>query len=194
MYNYFQGKFTEITPTHVVIDCNGVGYMLSISLNTYGNINTKLEGKLFAHLYIREDQHQLFGFFTEHEREVFRLLISVSGVGVTTARLILSSLSAGDVEMAILAGDSAVFQRVKGIGAKSAQRLIVDLKDKVGKSGTGSQPFDTRIVGAQEEALSALLALGFQRSSAAKAISQATAGQKEPLAVEAIIKLSLRYL
>ena len=131
MIDYIKGEVVELTPTNVTIECGGIGYQLNISLNTYGALNNKPAAKLYVHEVIRDDAHVLFGFMDKHERELFLLLISVSGVGPGTARVILSSLSAKELESVITTENAAVLQSVKGIGAKTAQRIIVDLKDKI---------------------------------------------------------------
>ena len=133
MYEYFEGKLVEKTPTYAVVDCSGIAYILNISLTTSAKLGTAKECKLFAYLAVREDAHTLFGFFDKDEREMFRMLISVSGVGAATARMILSSLSPAEIISAIAGGNVSTFKAVKGIGEKSAQRIIVDLKNKVGK-------------------------------------------------------------
>ena len=134
MIDHLAGKIDKITPTYAVIECNGVGYITHISLHTYSQIKDSTNTKILTHLAIREDAHVLYGFADEHERELFRQLISVSGIGAATARVILSSLNPGEIERAIASGDVITLKRIKGIGAKSAERIIVDLRDKVGKS------------------------------------------------------------
>jgi len=131
MITHIQGKLTEKNPTHVVIDCNGVGYMLNISLHTYSQIPDIEQLKLYTHLQVKEDSHTLYGFSSLAERDIFRLLISVSGIGASIARTMLSSLTPKQVREGIASGDVALIQSVKGIGAKTAQRVILDLKDKI---------------------------------------------------------------
>ncbi|MCX7743722.1 MAG: Holliday junction branch migration protein RuvA [Flavobacteriales bacterium] len=195
MIDYLEGKLDRVTPTYAVVDCNGVGYLANISLNTYSQIKDKARVKLLTHLSIREDAHVLYGFADEHEREVFRLLISVSGVGAATARMILSSLTAHDTEKAIISGDLLTLKKIKGIGAKSAERIIVDLRDKVGK---GSATEWSAIVGGSsgriQEATLALTALGFNRQAIDKALQKVQADQGRDLSVEELIKTALKYL
>ncbi len=195
MIDHLEGKLDRVTPTYAVVDCNGVGYLANISLNTYARIKDLTRVKLLTHLSIREDAHVLYGFADEHEREVFRLLISVSGVGAATARMILSSLTAHDTEKAILSGDLLTLKKIKGIGAKSAERIIVDLRDKVGK---GSPTEWSAVVGGHsgrmQEATLALTALGFNRQAIDKALQKVQADQGRDLSVEELIKTALKYL
>lgn len=193
MYEYIKGRLSEVTPTHAVVDCGGVGYLLQISLNTYGAIKDLQEVKLFAHQAIREDAHVLFGFFEDAERETFRLLISVSGVGAATARVILSSLSAAELEKAISGADLITLKRVKGIGAKTAERIIVDLRDKMGKIAA-VLPSVSAGFASSAEASMALVALGFPRVAADKAVSRAAQELGQAGKVEDVIKLALKYL
>ena len=162
MISHINGKLVEKTPTYVVIDCNGVGYKLNISLQTYSAIQTE-NCKLLTHLAIKEDSHTLYGFCTSEERDLFRQLISVSGVGPSTARMILSTYSAEEIVNYIITADVPSLQNVKGIGGKTAQRIIIDLKDKVGKEKETSDLLFTQDNTIKEEALSALLALGFTK-------------------------------
>src|SRR5882724_5057286 len=133
MYAYLQGRFTEKTPAQVYVDVNGVGYEVNISLNTYAHIQNLDHGKLFTHLQVKEDGHVLFGFFEKAEKEIFLLLIGVSGVGAATARMMLSSLKPEEVSKAIVLGNLKLLESVKGIGKKTAERLVLELKDKLGK-------------------------------------------------------------
>ncbi|SFU57581.1 Holliday junction DNA helicase subunit RuvA [Pustulibacterium marinum] len=193
MITHIQGRLIEKNPTHVVIDCHGVGYFINISLNTFSRIGTDENLRLFTHLQVKEDAHTLYGFYTVAEREIFRLLISVSGIGPGTARTMLSSLTATEVKNAIAVGDVAVIQSVKGIGVKTAQRVILDLKDKVLKihdvEDINTLPNNTN----KDEALSALEVLGFVRKQAEKVVNKILA--KEPnLSVEEIIKEALKNL
>lgn len=195
MYNHFEGKISVKTPTFAVIDCGGVGYQLNISLNTYSVLPDSGNCRLYAHLAVREDAMVLYGFANEEERELFRHLISVSGVGPGTARMILSSMGPNEITQAILSGDVAALRAIKGIGEKSAQRIIVDLKGKLGKdSGTGvisSFVTDNKI---REEALSALVMLGFARNMAEKAVDKSLKAEGNVLSVEHLIKLALKNL
>lgn len=193
MYEYISGKIAESSPAHVVIDVNGVGYLLQISLNTFSRLEGKTEAQLFVHENIREDVFSLFGFADPSERDLFRHLISVSGIGANTARMMLSSLSSEELRGAILTDNVNVIKSVKGIGAKTAQRVIVDLKDKLGK-----EPVDQKIFASQDntirnEALSALVMLGFAKSGAQKAIDKLLA-QSPSLKVEEVIKQALKIM
>ncbi|MGA1150905.1 MAG: Holliday junction branch migration protein RuvA, partial [Flavobacteriaceae bacterium] len=157
------GRMVEKTPTQVVIDCHGVGYAVHISLHTYSQIGTEENVKLFTHLQIREDAHTLYGFFTPMERSVFQLLISVSGIGANTARMMLSSLEPQQIQRAIVSEDLATIKSVKGIGLKTAQRVLIELKDKMMHlfDGEEIQSFTNNTI--KEEALSALEVLGYSR-------------------------------
>ncbi len=163
MITHIQGKLVEKNPTDVVIDCNGVGYFLNISLHTYSQIPDKEHLKLYAYLLVREDAHTLYGFSTISEREIFKLLISVSGVGASTARTMLSSLTPQQVKEGIAHGDVALIQSIKGIGAKTAQRVILDLKDKILKVYDIDELSTPKSNTNKDEALSALEVLGFNK-------------------------------
>lgn len=193
MIDHLDGKLDRVTPTYVVVDCNGVGYLTHVSLYTYSRIKDDARVKLLTHLAIREDAHVLYGFADEHEREIFRLLISVSGVGAATARMILSSLTPAEVERAIATADLVTLKKIKGIGAKSAERIIVDLKDKVGKGMTATLPV-TGITSAQQEALLALQALGFAKAAIEKVLLRIQQEFGTGLKVEEFIKYALKYL
>lgn len=192
MIAYLRGRLTEKNPTDVVIECNGIGYQVNISLNTYTQISDKEECQLYTHLAIREDAHTLYGFMNKSEKNLFLQLISVSGVGANTARMILSAQSVSDIQRAIVGEDVATLKRIKGIGAKSAQRIIVDLKDKV-EITDGN---DNISVGSHnrvaDEALSALIALGFNRNAVRKILN--TMDLKEHETPESIIKEALKFL
>lgn len=194
MYEYIKGRLHAITPTYAVIDCNGVGYHLNISLHTYTAVKEKTEVLLYAHLAIKEDAHTLFGFAEDSERELFRLLISVSGVGAATARMILSSLTPHEVERAITSADVITLKKIKGIGAKTAERIIIDLRDKMGKVALSGLPNITTPKGTSSEAALALVALGFTKSLADKAIDKAIQDNGENQKVEDLIKQALKYL
>ena len=195
MYDYLQGKLENLTPTHVTVDCNGVGYLLQISLYTYSAIKDAKNFKLFAHQVIREDAHLLFGFADEEERLMFRELLNVSGVGASTARIIQSSLSPEQLRSVISRGDAVTLQKVKGIGAKSAQRIIIDLQDKVNKmSPAATNVLSTIHNNSRDEALIALTTLGFARASAEKALLSAQKQLGSDAKVEDLIKASLNYL
>ena len=173
MYEYIKGQIIEITPTNAVIDCGGLGFNILISLQTYDKLKSDSEGKLFIYHHLREDDEQLYGFATKDERELFKLLISVNGVGVGSARMMLSSLSDEELRNAIIGEDVHKIKSVKGIGLKTAQRIILDLKDKIVKGGgvdAGSINIgtDTKII---EEATFALLSLGFTKANITKIIN-----------------------
>jgi holliday junction DNA helicase RuvA len=195
MYNHFEGKIAVKTPTYAVIDCAGVGYLLNISLNTYSKIPDSGNCKLLSHLAVREDAMVLYGFADDEEREVFRQLISVSGVGAGTARMILSSMTPAEVVSAIHSSNVSALKSIKGIGEKSAQRIIVDLKGKFGKDVSAS-PIQLSAAGnkQRDEALSALVALGFARNMAEKAIDKALKSEGNVVSVEHMIKLALKNL
>ncbi|MGY8987176.1 MAG: Holliday junction branch migration protein RuvA [Flavobacteriales bacterium] len=190
MISHINGKLVEKTPTYVVIDCNGVGYKLNISLQTYTAITTE-NCKLLTHLAVKEDSHTLFGFFTEDERQLFRQLISVSGVGPSTARMILSTYTADEITHYIISADVSSIQNVKGIGGKTAQRIIIDLKDKVGKGKETSDLLFTQDNTIKDEALSALLALGFTKKMAEKKIEHVLKNNPQELSVEDLVRKSL---
>ncbi len=193
MIAQIRGKLIEKTPTYVVIDCGGVGYELKISLNTFSQIGAAEECVLFTHFVVREDAQILYGFKETSERELFRLLISVSGVGSATAVMILSSLSPNETKGAILTGDVNTLKSVKGIGAKSAERIIIDLRDKIGKIDSSATISLTPSNTIKEEALSALLMLGFSKNPAEKALTKILSSGEE-LTVEELIKRTLKNL
>ena len=193
MIAQIKGRLVEKTPTYVVIDCNGVGYELKISLNTYSQLSNDENCLLFSHFVVREDAQLLFGFKEKSERELFRLLISVSGVGPSTAMMILSSLSPEETKKAIISGDVNTLKSVKGIGTKSAERVIINLRDKIPGieiSSTISSISNNTI---KDEALSALMMLGFSKKPAEKALEKAHASD-ENLTVEELIKRTLKNL
>ncbi|EAR13497.1 Holliday junction DNA helicase motor protein [Polaribacter irgensii 23-P] len=193
MITQVRGRLVEKNPTEVVVDCNGVGYLLHISLNTYAALPADENVVLYTHLSVREDAHTLFGFINKTERAIFKFLISVSGVGPSIARTMLSSMTAEEIQQAIASENVALIQSVKGIGAKTAQRVIVDLKDKIVKTfdldEVSMSPSNTN----KGEALSALEVLGFQRKQSDKLV--ATIVKEYPNAtIEQIIKLALKSL
>ncbi|NQY66304.1 MAG: Holliday junction branch migration protein RuvA [Flavobacteriales bacterium] len=194
MINHIKGKLVEKTPTYAIIECNGVGYHLNISLNTYSKIPDNESVMLYAHLAVREDAHTLFGFIDKDERQLFLYLISVSGVGASTARMILSSLSLVEIQTAIVERNVAVLKSVKGIGAKSAERIIIDLRDKLSKENFGSEISIETNNSIQEEALSALIALGFGKNMAEKVVVKALKGSGSDVTVEQLIKTALKNL
>ena len=193
MISHINGKLVEKTPTYVVIDCNGVGYKLNISLQTYSAIQTE-NCKLLTHLAVKEDSHTLYGFCTSEERDLFRKLISVSGVGTSTARMILSTYSAEEIVHYIITADVASIQHVKGIGAKTAQRIIIDLKDKVAKGMPTSEiSFDLDNT-MRSEALSALLALGFAKKGSEQKIDKVLKQNPDVASVEELVKTALSQM
>ena len=194
MYSFISGKVAEKNPAYVVIDNHGVGYLINITLNTFTSIGDQTEVKLYVHFAIREDAHTLYGFYTEEERSLFLQLITVSGVGCNTARLMLSSLSVRETIEAISHNDIRVIQGVKGIGAKTAQRIIVDLHDKVVKLNISDGEKTPAIYNTiKEEALSALMVLGFNRTSVEKILDKLLSQMDNPN-VEQLIKEALRLL
>lgn len=193
MIDYIKGTITQITPTFLTIETGGVGYFINISLNTFTKMESRNDYKILVHEVIREDSHQLFGFADKEERDIFRQLISVSGVGAGTARMMLSSLSSAEIEKAVIGSDVNTLKSVKGIGLKTAQRIIVDLKDKIGKqTGTG-EIFALADNTKREEALSALVMLGFARSAVLKALEKIVREERN-LTVEEMIKKALKNL
>lgn len=191
MYEYISGKLASLTAATAVVDCGGVGYLLEITLNTYSAIQDKQEVKLWVHEIIREDAHILCGFFTQKEREMFRLLLGVNGVGAATARMMLSSLSVEELTNAIATKDVKLVQRVKGIGAKTAQRIVLELQDKVGAVSTDASIAASPLVShKKEEALSALVMLGFPKAAADKVLQSLD----NNLNVEGLIKEALKKL
>ena len=195
MIEYIKGNIAEITPTEVILECYGIGYNILISLQTYEGLNGKSEAKIYIHHYLREDEELYYGFATKDERELFRLLIGVSGIGASTARMMLSSLTTDEIRNAILAEDLNKIKSIKGIGTKSAQRLILELKDKVVK-GEGSENtvlFSSSSNSAAEEATTALVMLGFTKPNVNKAIS-AVLKESPSASLEELIKLSLKRL
>ena len=193
MIEYIKGKITELNPAYLVIETGGVGYFVSISLSTYSQIEAQSEITLPVHEVIREDARQLYGFAGKPERELFRLLISVSGVGPNTARMMLNSLKPAEIEQAISDSNVNLLKSIKGIGLKTAERIIVDLRDKVGKVTAGADFLTRKDNTIREEALSALTMLGFVRSASVKIIDKLLT-EKNDLTVEELIKHSLRNL
>lgn len=198
MIEYIKGELIETTPALAVIDCNGIGYGINISLNTYSAIQGKQQVKLYIHEAIREDAHVLFGFATKQERELFLLLISVSGIGGNTARMILSALSPSELCNVISSGNDKLLKGVKGIGLKTAQRIIVDLKDKIAATGveTVAGSIATLTVShseVYEEAVAALTMLGFAQAPSQKVVT-AILKEEPGLTVEKVIKLALKRL
>jgi Holliday junction DNA helicase RuvA len=193
MITQLKGRLVEKSPTDVVIDCNGVGYMLHISLNTFSKLTDSESITLFTHLQVKEDSNTLFGFYEKTERNLFRQLISVSGIGASTARTMLSSLTPKEIQSAIISGNVSTIQSVKGIGLKTAQRVIIDLKDKVSLI-SGNDEFIGNISNTnQDEALSALEVLGYSRKHTNKVIETLLNNSPE-MSVEELIKSALNKL
>lgn len=193
MITHLKGKLVEKNPTHLVIECAGIGYFVNISLHTFSKIGDSENIQLFTHLQVKEDSHTLFGFFEKSEREIFRLLLSVSGIGPSIARTMLSSLSPAQIRDAIALGDAPTLQGIKGIGTKTAQRAILDLKDKILKVYDIDELSVPSNNTNRDEALSALEVLGFVRKQAEKAVDKIV-GQDPGLSVENIIKFALKNL
>jgi len=193
MIHHLKGQLIEKNPTYLVIACNGVGYMVHISLHTFSLIPDSENISIYTHLHVKEDSHTLYGFYQKSEREIFRLLISVSGVGTSTARTMLSSLEPNQVKDAIANGDVPTIQSVKGIGAKTAQRVILDLKDKILKVYGEDEVFVPQDNTIKEEALSALETLGFARKQATRVVDKIMKDSTSPT-VESIIKMALKNL
>ncbi|MDG1653085.1 MAG: Holliday junction branch migration protein RuvA [Flavobacteriaceae bacterium] len=193
MITQLTGRLVEKSPTEVVIDCNGVGYLVHISLHTFTQLSNDENIKLFTHLQVKEDSHTLFGFQTTIERAIFQQLISVSGIGASTARTMLSSLEPQQIQRAIVAEDLATIKSVKGIGLKTAQRVLIELKDKMLNlfEGEEIQPFSNNTI--KEEALSALEVLGYSRKQSEKVIDNAIQSSPDS-SVEALIKAALNKL
>lgn len=200
MYNYISGKLTSKTPAYAVIENGGIGYEVRITLNTYSSIKENSDCKLFTHLYVKEDIQMLYGFQSEDEKSAFLQLISVSGIGPSTALMVLSSLSVAELVDAINTENVGLIQSVKGIGAKTAKRLILELKDKLGKElGTGSQASPSAAnmeVGQaslkKEEALQALVILGLSKPAAEKGLQSILKKYGNTLSIEEMIKLTLK--
>ena len=194
MIEFLNGKLVEKTPTYIVIECHGVGYFVNISLHTYSRIEEMENCKVFTHLSIKEDAHTLYGFSEIEERKLFRDLISVSGIGANTARMMLSSLSPAEIQQAIVQGNHVLLQSIKGIGNKTAQRVIIDLKDKLTKKDGAlllNLPSNNKM---KEEALSALLTLGFPRNTIEKTLELLTKQAGEIQNIEQLIKLALKNM
>lgn len=194
MYAYIDGKLVSKNPAFVVIEAGGIGYHINISLNTYSNLPDTERCKLYTWLHVKEDGHTLYGFADEGERKLFLHLISVSGIGPNTGRMILSSINPAEIQTAIVKADLPLIQRIKGLGAKTAQRLVLELQDKLKKEGPDSlisMPLHNTV---KDEALSALVMLGFAKPSAEKVIDQILKTSDQGLSVEQLIKQALKKL
>ncbi|RRN78153.1 Holliday junction branch migration protein RuvA [Pseudoxanthomonas sp. SGD-10] len=194
MYEYIDGKLVYKSPAYVVLETGGIGYHINISLNTFALIKEQERCKLYTWLHVKEDGHTLYGFADEGERRLFLHLISVNGIGPGTGRMMLSSISPAEIEEAIITGNINQIKAIKGIGPKTAQRLIIELQDKLKKSGTGTLITIPQITTEREEALSALVTLGFVKTAAEKAIDVAIKKADKKLSVEDIIKVALKSL
>lgn len=193
MIEYIEGKISTLNPTYVVIDTGGTGYFINISLYTYTMMDGKEHARILIHEIIREDTHQLYGFAVSYEREIFRLLISVSGVGANTARMMLSSVEPAGIQKAILDSDVGLIQGIKGIGAKTAQRIIVDLRDKVGKTAVDAHLFPLKDNTIRDEAFTALVMLGFPKNAVGKALDKLVK-ESDEFTIEQLIKAALKIL
>ena len=193
MITQITGKLLEKTPTYVVIECNGIGYKINISLQTFSSIKDE-NCKLFTHLSVKEDSHTLYGFYDQGERHLFRNLVSVSGVGPSTAQVILSTYDTSEIVSYIATADVAAIQHVKGIGAKTAQRIIIDLKDKVAKGLPSADILFNLDNTMKSESLSALLALGFAKKGAEQKIDKALKENPEITSVEQLVKMALSQM
>ena len=194
MYAYIDGKLAFKSPSYVVIDAGGVGYHINISLNTYSFLGSAERCKLYTWLHVKEDGHSLYGFADEGERRLFLHLISISGIGPNTGRMMLSSITPAEIQAAIISGNVALIQRIKGIGPKSAQRVILELQDKLRKEGPDTliaAPLNKTV---KDEALSALVMLGFARNAVERVLEQELSKNGSDLTVEQLIKFALKSL
>jgi len=195
MISYVKGAITFKSPTHIVVEAGGIGYHVNISLNTYAQIEKLESVKILTHLHVKEDSHTLYGFAEEAERSLFVLLLSVSGIGPNTARILLSSMTAHEARIAIISEDVPAFNKVKGVGPKTAKRIILDLKDKILKdSGESPVPLSIHDNTIRDEALSALVALGFAKIQVQKVLNKILSEHSSIASVEELIKLSLKQL
>lgn len=195
MITYLEGKFAEIDPTYVIVDIGGIAYHVNISLGTYSQIKELSSGKIYTHLQVKEDAHSLYGFFEQAERKRFRQLISISGVGPSTGLMILSSLSSEELHQAIVNGDQKTISGVKGIGQKTAQRIILELKDKMSKEEleTGGPIISLqKSNNVKSEALAALTTLGINKGVAEKVLDKIIKENGENISLEDLIKLALK--
>ena len=193
MFEYIKGDLAEVSPAYAVVECSGIGYYINISVNTYSQIASAKEVLLYLHQIVREDAHLLYGFYTREERTVFRQLISVSGVGANSASVMLSSMTVNEIAGAIMTENVNAIKSVKGIGLKTAQRVIIELKDKISVAGYASETSLGAASAIKEEALAALVMLGFVKGQAAKVLDKIIAGGNIT-SVEELIKLALKQL
>lgn len=194
MYAYIDGRLTSKNPAFVVIEAGGIGYQINISLNTFSQLKDNERCKLYTWLHVKEDAHTLYGFFEETEKRLFLHLISVSGIGPNTGRMILSSITPTEIQAAIVNADLPLIQRIKGLGAKTAQRLVLELQDKLKKEGLDSLISMPQHNTVKDEALSALVMLGFAKQTAEKALDQILKATAGTLSVEELIKQALKKL
>lgn len=195
MFAYLEGKFTYKSPAVVHLDVNGVGYELNVSLNTFSAIQALNSGKLFTHLQVKEDGHTLFGFFDRAEKDIFLLLISVSGIGAATARMVLSSLKADEVRAAVIHGNVKLLESIKGIGKKTAERLVLELKDKMGKvAGSTEELLSMQTNPVEDEAIVALIALGINKTQAEHSVKKIIRFNPEITKLEELIKQALKAI
>ncbi len=195
MISYIKGKITHKSPTYILVETSGIGYHVNISLQTYGKIEQLNEITILTYFHVKEDSQTLFGFADEAERSIFKHLISVSGIGTNTARIVLSSMDASDVRTAIISENVAAFNKIKGIGPKTAKRIILDLKDKMVKE-SGDQPLSINDLGntIRDEALQALVALGFVKTKVQKVLNSILSKDPKMSSVEVLIKTALKNL
>ena len=194
MIAYLEGKFSYKNPAVVYVDVNGVGYEVNISLNTYSHIQELKQGRLFTYLQIKEDAHTLFGFYNSDEKEMFILLIGVSGVGAATARMMLSSMKPEEIGNAIIRGDARLLESVKGIGRKTAERLVLELRDKVGKQSFEVNVSNKQNSNIEQDTLNALMALGISKPVGEQAIRKIMAAEPDISQLEVLIKKSLKAI
>jgi holliday junction DNA helicase RuvA len=194
MFAFLKGEFVHKLPAMVAVDVNGVGYEVQISLNTYSRIQALERGVLFTHLHIQEDKHTLYGFFEAVEKEMFLMLLSVSGVGAATARMMLSSMKPDEIARAISQNNTKLLESIKGIGKKSAERIILELRDKVGRIGSGSNISLVTNNSLEQDALNALVSLGIARNTGEQAVKKVISAEPDLDQVEIIIKKALKLL
>jgi Holliday junction DNA helicase RuvA len=194
MYAYLEGKFTFKSPAQVYVDVNGIGFEVNISLNTYSSLQKLDTGRLYTYLQIKEDAHVLYGFFDKQEKDLFVQLISISGVGAATARMMLSSLKPEEINGAIAQGNVRLLESIKGIGKKTAERLVLELKDKVGKNNVDIKLSVTTGSTLQQDAINALTALGILRSQAENAIQKTIGSEPYIVNLEELIKKALKVI
>ena len=194
MYAYLQGNFTFKSPAQIYVDVNGIGFEVNISLNTYSFIQHLDKGKLYTYLQVKEDGHVLYGFFDKAEKEMFVLLIGVPGIGAATARMMLSSLMPAEVSKAIIQGNVSLLESVKGIGRKTAERLVLELKDKIGKHTSENNMLQTINNSVDQDALNALIALGISKSQAEQAIKKIIHAEPNIIHLEDLIKKALKAI